>query len=315
MSFSFYVPAAEPARFAEVVAAVNEPAWRCPEPPHASRPPQGKTSSDKRDAALADWVNGFRYHPYAEGRAARGVELAWESGAYELRIITCSSRGDHELGLAIVRALMFMAHAHVSPGSREAGALSSMDLLRAYDDAWIERSMQVGPAKVVGVLQKKGGIVSIAGARRAFQCGPRFLEQLRATGSEETLNERFMRAVVALQSVDESMYRCEEPKLSVIPGLSDSELRTVATWAPGIAYLFPQVDYFALQMPAGESLYVPHADAAFVAGEAWTFMDETSALVTAIPREAWQRLLMRARDVALSPATAKDKALLELDDL
>ncbi len=305
MSFSFYVPCAEPPRFKHVVDTVNEPSWRCPEGDRIEKSPD----------AHGDWGGGFRFHPYAEGRAARGVELAWEDGAFEVRIITCSSRGDHELGLAIVRALAFLAHAHVSPGTRDAGALPPMDFMRAYGDAWIDRSEQAGPAKVISVLQKKGGVVSIAGARRPFQCGPRFLEQLRATGSEDSLNERFMRALVALQSVDETFYRAEEPKLSTIPGLSGNELRTVASWEPGVAYLFPHVDFFALSMPAGTPLYVPHADAAFVAGEAWTFMDETSALVMAIEGGAWPRLLMRARDVAIAVKPAAENALLELDDL
>jgi len=91
-----------------------------------------------------------------------------------------------------------------------------------------------------------------------------------------------------------------------------------AVWEPGVAYLFPRVEYFALALPNDELIYIPQDSGPRVAGDRWKFLDETSALVEATPADAWSDLVGRARFAATTivpPQIPKDVPLLELDDI
>src|SRR5579871_2476870 len=104
MSFSFYVKTSTPPRWSALVDAVAEPLWECTEDP----------PEDDR------FVSGLVRHPYARGRAARGVEVAFEGDALQVRILTCSSKGDYELGLRTILAMARLCEANIEPEDGDA---------------------------------------------------------------------------------------------------------------------------------------------------------------------------------------------------
>lgn len=302
MSYSFYVACARPPTCANLIDALNEPLCEWPE----------------ESPAKGDWHGGFRYHPYVRDRSARGVELAYENGMFEVRLITCSSRGDYELGMSLVRALAIASKSHIAPERADSATISCMELSRGFGDAWIDAMVEAGPTAVVEALEERGGTISLSGARRPLHCGPRFVADLRAQTSKGSFSDRFLAAMLALQNVDEEVYYPAQPMQTIPKGYNETRACTVAVWEPGVAYLFPRVEYFALSLPNDELLYIPQDAAPRVAGDRWTFLDETSALVEACPADAWSEVLGRARFAATTivpPQMPKDTPLLELDDL
>ncbi|WP_394838592.1 DUF4299 domain-containing protein [Pendulispora rubella] len=274
MSFSFYLPAAAPPRFSQLVDALAEPDWVCEGP------------EDDR------FTNDFFVHPYLAGRAARGVELGLSDGTLQIRIMTCSSRADHELALRLVDTLAKMLESTIRP--EDGDPISREQFSAQYGESWVEHMLASGPG-VVLAMARKGQTLTLMGAKRAFYVGPRLVAELTKQG-DAGFGERLLNAMVRLQSIDEEEYYTASV-LVVKPKEweADEDGVKLAVWAPNVAYLFPDVEYFAVLLPDGGHLIVPRSAGASIADDRWTFLDEKNALVEATAAPEWPALIARAR--------------------
>jgi hypothetical protein len=277
VSFSFHVPCERPPRFSTVVDAIGEPDWAVEEATPA-------------DDAFARSVF---YHPYLRGRAARGIELGWDDDTFEVRILTCSSRADYELGVKTALVLARLANATVHPEGDEP---LSIDSARAkYGDAWIDRMLVSGPPIVLQMAAKNGIVLS--GPRRDFHIGPRFVSELRNRPSDMRPEEQLLDAMVRVQDVDEERwYPASVMRVTPKQGGEDAAF-TLAVWAPDVSYVFPSVELFAIT--SAENLLVPHEKGPELAGDRWTWLDEKNALVEKTPQREWDDFVTRARKHAV----------------
>ncbi len=188
MSFSFHVSCAKPPRFSTVVDAIAEPDWTLEE-----SPPEG-------DA----FAKGVYYHPYLRGRAARGIELAWNDDAFEVRILTCSSRADYELGVKTALVLARLADAKVHPEADE--AMSIEDARAKYEGKWLDDMVAWGPKVVMEMVDREASTLTMSGPRRSFHIGPRLVSELRNRPSDMRPAEQLLAAMVRVQDVDEERW-------------------------------------------------------------------------------------------------------------
>jgi hypothetical protein len=279
VSYSFYVPAAVPVRFSALVAAVAEPAWACSE--------EAPEDDQFRD--------GFFFHPYVRGRSARGVEIGLQDDRYQVRIMTSSSRADYVLGLRAVDAFARLTGARVEPEDGE--PMSRQELRDAYGSDWVERMYLWGLRTALELVDRERQTLTMHGARRPFYLGPRFAAELRAAAG--SVEERLSAAMVALQNIDEDRYfEASAMQLSPKQRASKAVPITLAAWASDVAYLFPDVQYFALKDEGG-LFTVPASAGPKIAGRNWRYLDEKNALVEAIADADWPAVLARARSLAV----------------
>ena len=277
VSFSFYVPVSGPPSLQAIEKAVDLSAWAV-----------------RSDVDVLG--EGAVCHPLLVGRSARGVELAYEQGRLQIRIMTCSSHGDHELALAIVKAV-------AKPGiliEPEDGDAMPLDaLLERHGGAWIEEQVRVGTSYPLS-LAADGQTVTLSAPRRDFHLGPRFRAAL-ARGAEGTMGARLIDAMIALQAIgDDDYYKAEALEIS-----RGEESFTLAVWAPEVSYLFPAVERFAIIRDDGSSFMIPADRGPEVGGEAWRWVDEDQALVEARAGSAWVNIVDVARQYAI-PGTDLD---------
>jgi hypothetical protein len=283
VSFSFYVAAPDPPRFSAVVDAVAELDWACAE----------SAPEDDR------FPSGYCYHPYLRGRAARGVELCHEDGRFQVRIMTCSSRADYELALRLVDTLARMTGAAIEP--EDGDALSREEAKGRYGREWLDKMVAWGADIVFQMVDREGNTLTMSGCKREVHVGPRFAAELRARAGDLTPSEQLLAAMIRIQNVDEDEYYAASSFRVTPKGKEEEDSFTLAAWAPGVAYVFPSVMYFAIIDDAGEEIVIPHEAGPAVALEKWTWLDERTALVEATPNDEWKALLGRARKHATTP--------------
>src|SRR5687767_6102130 len=120
-------------------------------------------------------------HPFLVGSGARGIELAYEDGRMQVRIMTCSSRADHELALAVVKYLARKGpHVLVTP--EDADEMSYADVAKRYGDGWIAEQVEVGTRYPLS-LAAEGQTITLGGSRRDFHLGPRLHAELVKAGN------------------------------------------------------------------------------------------------------------------------------------
>ncbi len=273
MSFSFYVPAGgvvlPPVALFD---ALHQEDLNCPDEPE--------------DGV---WGEGMCMHPHVRGVSARGVEICRENGAYQVRIMTCSSRGDYALARQLVRALVHLTRAtHVQ--AEDSDAPMTLPALEArYGDAWVEQQYLSGPSSLYAIAtQGNSGVLQLSGARRTFHYGARMAAYVQG--------EAMMTAFLALQNIDEEAYFDANP-MQVTPR-AGAQPFTLCAWVPDVSYVFPACEYLGLG-GANDLVIVPRNLGPMLAGSHWRFLDEVNAQVEAIPAAWWPALLERARPHAV----------------
>jgi len=279
VSFSFHVACARPPRFSTVVDAIGEPDWALEE------------NAPEDDA----FARGVHYHPYLRARAARGIEVAWNEDGFEVRILTCSSRADYELGVKTALVLARLAGADVKPEGEDA---MSIEAVRAkYAGAWLDEMVAWGPNIVMEMVDREKSTLTMSGPRRPFHVGPRLVSELRNRPSDMRPGEQLLAAMVRVQDVDEERWY-PASVMRVTPKAGGEEKSfTLSVWAPDVAYVFPSVELFAIT--AAENLLVPHALGPELACDRWTWLDEKNALVDKTPQAEWSDFVSRARTHAV----------------
>ena len=264
MSFSFYVALDAAPSFAAVRRLADGIA--CDDLP----------ANSSEDDALRD---GYACHVYVPHRSARGLEIVYERGALQIRIMTCSTRSEHELALTLARGF----GSDITPEDRDE-ALSPAALASEYGATWIDHMVAAGPSSVFAMADRE---LEMSGARRPFYVGPRLAAELGKDPA--ALMARFLR--VQYVDLDEDVYAATV--MRVTPKGDDKPFRVTA-WAEGVRYLFPAVDKLAVLDDSG-AITVDYERGPALAGAAWQWLDEKHALVDKLEGAAWAALVARAR--------------------
>ncbi|MEJ7596387.1 MAG: hypothetical protein WKG01_00640 [Kofleriaceae bacterium] len=279
MSFSFYVPVSDPPSLQAIEKAVDLAGWRV-------------------QSEVDVLAEGAVCHPLLIGRSARGVELAYEQGRLQVRIMTCSSHGDHELALAIVRAVA-KPGVMIDPEDGESMAVDA--LLERHGPDWIDEQVLAGTGYPLS-LAADGQTITLSAPRRSFYLGPRLHAELASAG-DGTIGERLLAAMIALQAIDDDdFYKAEALEVS-----RGEEAFTLAVWAPEVSYLFPPVERFAIIRDDGSSFMIPAERGPEVGGDAWRWVDERQAIVAARTGYPWVCMVELAHEHAI-PGTEIDAA-------
>jgi hypothetical protein len=278
MSYSFYVRAPRP-RWSDVTEGLGFADLRCVE-----------------DAPLRTpaWPDGF-FHFYREGISTRSVEVCWENGSFQTRVMTCSTAEEYELALAMVCRVASIARANIR--SEEGVEFAPEDAGRVFGPDWVEQMVGSGFRALAAIAEREGE-VHLSGPRRPFVMGPRLLSELRAGASETLFGLRTLAAMRRLQYVDTEEDYFAASTMAVRDKSSGREF-TLAAWAPGVRYLFGPVEYLALV--TADQLLVPYERLAELAGPRLRWLDEQHALVEEIPDEEWDALVARARQYEAHP--------------
>lgn len=281
VSFSFSLRLDEPPPISVVIDALREPHWACTE-----------------ELPLDDqWSSGSVIHPFVKGKSARGVEVSFEDGRFQVRILTCSSRADYVLGLRLVDVLATLGRSTVTP---EDGKPMARELLAArYDHAWIEQMVDWGPEAIMKMVETDAQTLTMSGAVREVHVGPRFVSDLRARKGDMTAEQQLLAAMVRIQNIDVGRWYAASAFRVTPRGKGEADAVTLAAWAPDVAYLFPSVQFFAIVAQNGTDVLVTNEHAAGLAGDRWTWLDEKNALCEAVPQADWGAFVLRAREHAV----------------
>ncbi|MBP6846888.1 MAG: hypothetical protein KA201_24230, partial [Kofleriaceae bacterium] len=99
----------------------------------------------------------------------------------EVRLSLCASVADHELAVDLATALAEQAEPLIA-WEDDAGPISPA-ALQARRAAWVAEQAAWAPAIAASMVDAEGQTSLMAGPRRAFALGPRFLAALRASGA------------------------------------------------------------------------------------------------------------------------------------
>jgi hypothetical protein len=305
MSFSFYVQAPSRPALRQLLEDLPFEEIRCCEEDTAEEEEaddeeeaqEAEEEEASADEATDDWPGDF-VHLYRAERSLRALELSWDDGTFQVRIMAFSSPEDYELALAIVGRAAEFYESEVTPEDGDAIPLGQFR--RKYSQAWAAREIEVLFEMLPKMLDKETGTLQLMGAVRPFHLGQRLMGELRAAGPAEGLTDRIIEAMRRVQNVDQDEYYCASA-LRVEPRNGGKKF-TVAAWAPGVRYLFPQVDYLAVIEPPSGHFLVPYKKLSAIAGDRWSWLDEEQTLVEPFEDEEWTALLERARPFATDPA-------------
>jgi len=238
---------------------------------------------------------------YRQGLSTRSLELSYDKGKLEARLLMCSSPDVSELALAVCERWATESGALVEPEDDDPYPPDARP--ERFSGDWADREFEhhAGLLAVMVDRQDPPGPLTMNGPRRQFHIDARLLGELRAAGGQAGLAYQLLERMRRVQYLDESgLYAARI--LSVQDKESGAVKYTVSVWGPDQAYLFPRVTYLAVD--EGErSLYVPAAAAPAIAGSKHQWLDEQQCLIAATEAAEWPALVARARAHAVKPGS------------
>lgn len=227
------------------------------------------------------WPEGAYYHVYLEGVSTREIELFYEQKSFSARVMSGSCREDYLLAIELCEHLASQHQTQLISEEGEAG--------RPSPD-WINNQVE-SLAQHLLVMAKRPdieGALHLSGPEREFLLGPKTLLLIEhMTGSPgERLTDMMRRVQWAAQQ--EGYYAANTMALKKDSG----EQMTFAVWAPGVRYLFPEVEQLSLD--TDPVLFFPYARITEL-GVKLKWLDDGHCLVEAVTASEWPALLERAQ--------------------
>ncbi len=228
------------------------------------------------------------FHFYRDGISTRGLEVCFEEGALQVRIMTGSCREEYELALAMVKQAARISGA---PIESEEGDVAGPDEIDATHGAeWIARLVRSTDA-IVHIARQDGGTVTMSGPVRPFHLGPRMLRELNAD-DPDGLADRVLAAMRACQWVDPDRYYSAS---TMQVSLQGGAKVTLTAFAEGVGYVLPNVQFLAI---LDEPHFTIRRDSLLeVPGVRWRWLDEVQLLVEPIGQGEWPRFIAAAREL------------------
>ncbi|MCB9778958.1 MAG: hypothetical protein H6742_10375 [Alphaproteobacteria bacterium] len=253
----------------------------------------GAVSVSEEVDLAGPWPRGI-LHLSLAGQSARGVEVNRNEEALVVRIMACSSRADIDLALALVRT--------TAPGDdavvelEEGGLMPLSRALATCDAAWCAQQWLYGLRTLTGMVDRDGSVVTLPGAVRPYHVGPVHLARLRARGGD--LNEVLAADLLASQFPrQDGIFEASVMKVG-----KDGDGFTMAVIGPGVRYLLPDVERFALAV-GNEPLIIPRDLLPTVLDV--RPMDEKQYFLDPVPEDHWTEVIASAQ-AALVPAVDED---------
>lgn len=231
---------------------------------------------------------------YRPGLSARAVEIGMESGAFNVRILSCSAPEDHDLALALVAAAASLAG--VDEVELEGDDPLPIETLHArYDATWIREEVAFGARTVATLIDEEPGrVLRLDGPVRPFVIGRRLLDELRSSGPADGFPGRLIDAMRRTQWPGDAF------RASVL-SVSGAEGKSVrlAVLAGESRTVLPDVDAIVVNA-RNEPIYVrPEVVIRGLPGNA-TFLDERHILVEPVEPSRWAQFLAEARSSAIA---------------
>lgn len=250
------------------------------------------------------WPDGVR-HYHRVGLSVRAVEVSWEDGTFGVRVNTLSAPDDYDLAF---RFLERAADLLGRPVESEDGQTLPADQLRdAYDAEWQRTANLNGLAAVQSMIaDDEMESVCIPGAVRSVYIGPRVLQDLAGAGPEGELLDRLLDFMKCVQWIDPEDYFPASTLVLREKADPDREVE-VAVFAPGVSYLFPDVEYLVLAGGAeGDPLlFVPYDRLPeLVPPGGWDWLDERQTLVEEVPEAEWAAFRKKAQPFVVADPLA-----------
>jgi len=288
MSFSFYVPSPTLPRLGEVLEALPFADVRCCE--------EARSEEEELFDRAAHWPDRH-LHFYRDGLSTCAVEVYWEDGAFQVRVMAFAAPEEYELALEFAEFFARRSGTTVRP--EDGDAMTVEELRRKYDPDWIAGQVASLFSMLPTIVRDSEGSCQVPGPVRLFHVGRRLLGELEAAGPPEELRERLLAKMREVQYVDPEEYFCASA-MEVRPQGSDKTF-SVAAFGPEVRYLFPSVDYLAVIESGKGVFFIPYEALPEVAPGRWSWLDEHQTLVEPFEPDEWPALLERARRHEVEP--------------
>lgn len=272
MSYSFYV------RSPEVDFGVLD-TWRAP-----------LVVEESEGGVLeGPFEDGQVVHVFEEGVTTRSVEISWENGTFQARVMTMACPDDYRIALHLACEVARRAGVEVESEEGERFAPDAVDA--HYGDDWIRQHVRSLFGSTVAILREHGEIM-MSGAGCTVTLNQAVLDEvLAASDDPEAQAEALFRVFREVSFPGEEWYRASLMAVR----LQDGSERTLIVWGPGVSYQFPKAELIALTDP---QIFVPWTRLAELAGDRLTWIDGATARVEAIPDEEWDAFVARAMPYA-----------------
>ena len=311
MSFSFYVRVPQAPDYRAVMRSVGLSDIRCEEgEPTKSSASAGANKADRGKYGKGEgaatmrvpWPPGIR-HFYRPGLSARGAEVSYEKGTFQVRILTLSAPEDYDLAMRLAEAVARLAGVKESDPEDD-DPFPIEELRSRYGDEWVRNTNRAGLAVVRTMAgEDKTNTLTLSGPVRPFHLGQRLLGELEAAGPEDELLDRLIQAMRSVQNVDEEEYYFANVMEAKKGEEEDAPKITFTAFGPGVRYLLPDVKYLVLVGEEGEEpLFLPAEKLPELLPEGnWSWLDEKQMLVEPIDEDDWPEFLERAQPFTETP--------------
>lgn len=281
MSYSFHVELDAPPRYEEVLGVT------------AVELDTAEGLAD--DLPPGPWAEGHVLAVWQHETSTRPIELSWEDGAFGVRILACSCPEDYELGLELVCEVARAADAEIE--SEDSVRFAPDDRAEHYGPAWIEDHIRANVA--VAVMQAEeaaadGGVLQLPGPTASFHFGQRVLDAIDDADADDAHEALFTQMRSLFYFDDERYYRAN----AMVAKFEDGREIILTALAPGVAYVFPPVEYLAVL--AEPSFEIRRADLPELLGDSSvTWLDDSHMQIDALEGAEWQAFVERARAKAV----------------
>jgi hypothetical protein len=276
MSYSFYVETKKPPALARLIETLGLEDLRCIE-----------------EAEVSEGLHpGFCFHLYRHGLSTRSVEVAFEKGMLQARVMTCASPDEYELALRLCEEAARMAG--VGEIQSEEGAALTLGDRGEYDAEWVEWMVGAGYKSLLAIGTRSGS-VKLDGPNRPFAFGPRCVAMLESTPEDARPGHLLDMMRRVQYPNDETLYVDKVMEVDKDGGGTF----TFATMAADVDYFLTRAQYLALV--CDRFLLVPFDAGPELVAERWKWLDDDHATVAAVPQSEWPAVLDRAARLADDP--------------
>ena len=239
------------------------------------------------DGFAGPMQDGQILHVYQPGVTTRSVELAYERGAFQARVMTLACHADYKIALHLTCAV---ARAAGTPVESEEGVqFAPEDVDDHYGDAWIDDHVQRLVGSTVAIVRDHGEVVMSGAHCSVHLDGPTLDRVLRGATTPAHQAEALFTLFRDVSHPDEAWFKASVMSVS----LKDGAAVTLVVLGPGVQVQLPRAQLLALV--TDENLLVPWSLLGELVGDRLSWVDAATARVLPIPDAEWPALLARAR--------------------
>jgi len=226
------------------------------------------------------------WHLYVDGFSTRGVEVCFDEGRLQARLLIGAAVADFKLALAVMHAAARRGGARIEPEDRD--PCTADELAGRFNDCWVRRTAEWGAWALRDQVLERGMITLICPIRH-FNLGPRMVRQLDV-GPSVGFPDRLLAAICRLQFLDPHRYKEAAQIEGRAPGGQRIEL---PIWTPDQGYLFPSLPHVCV-LERNHGVVIPSEAVPELPKVRAQWVDEHRLLVEPVPRAMWPVLYAAA---------------------